>query len=117
MNGADDPRASRSGPPSDVRRVAWLVAAATWLVYVAAAGGTLGTGDAVAMFDEANAIVTRGALDVPASQSDEAWRGLDGRYYTPFGIGQPLFDIPLLLAGRAVTHVAGLRLGDADTIP
>ena len=39
-----------------------LIVAAVWLVYLTTAGGTLGTGDAVAMFNVADAIVTRGAI-------------------------------------------------------
>ena len=45
---------------------------------LATAGGTMATGDAVAMFEAARSMVDRGTLDVPAHQSSEAWRG-DGR--------------------------------------
>ncbi len=104
-------------PASPHRRVAWLLGIAVWLVYLTTAGGTLGTGDAVAMYTEARAIVTRGATDVPASESEEAWRGIDGRYYTPFGIGQPLYDVPFLLAGRAISRVRDIAGGDPDVVP
>jgi hypothetical protein len=80
----------------------------------------MATGDAVAMFEAARSLVDRGTLDVPPHQSSELWRGLDGRYYTPFGIGQSLFDVPFLLAGRVATAAVGSKLGglgDPDTIP
>ncbi len=100
-----------------VRRVALLLFAATWCGYVGTTGGTLATGDAVAMFEAAKSLIDRGAMDVPASQSSELWRGVDDRYYTPFGIGQSLYDIPFLVAGRWVTSLTGLSLGDPDTLP
>ena len=77
----------------------------------------MATGDAVAMFEAARSMVDRGTLDVPAHQSSEAWRGRDGRYYTPFGIGQSLFDVPFLVAGRTAARVTGIRIGDPDTLP
>jgi hypothetical protein len=102
-------------------RIPWglaaLLACAVWLAYVGTAGGTLGTGDAVAMFEQAQSIVDRRALDVPASQSSEAWRGPDGRYHVPFGIAQALYDIPFLLAGRIAARVAPLDPRNPDTLP
>ena len=88
-----------------------------WLVYAATAGGSLGTGDAVAMFEEATSLIDRHALDVPASQSTNAWRGVDGRYYTPFGLGQPLYDVPFVLMGRVLQRVVPGTLSTGDTIP
>ena len=96
--------------------IAALLALACWLIYLTTAGGSLGTGVAVAMYEEAKAIVDRGAFDVPSTRMDE-WRGPDGRYYTPFGLGQPLYDIPFLVAGRLIAGATHVRLGDADVIP
>jgi hypothetical protein len=104
-------------PGAQARSVAWLVCAATWLMYVATAGGSMATGDAVAMFEAAKSLVDRGSMDVPPSQSSEAWRGADGLYYTPFGIGQSLYDIPFLLAGRAAGRITGVSTVDADFFP
>jgi hypothetical protein len=99
------------------RRIAALVGIAAWLVYIASAGGMLATSDAVAMFAQADALVTRGELDVERQNSSEAWRGTDGRYYLPFGIAQPLYDIPFLIAGRMVSAHLGGGLGDPDALP
>jgi hypothetical protein len=106
-----------AAPGRRLRAIAVVTSIAVWLVYITTAGGMMATGDAVAMFDAAKSLVDRGAIDVPPGQSSELWRGVDGRYYTPFGIGQSLFDVPFLLAGRAATRVIGPRLGDPDTIP
>src|SRR6476646_6669718 len=65
-----------------------------WIVYAATAGGSLATADAVAMLEQAKSIVDRGALDIPAEWSLPEWRGRDGRYYSPFGIAQSVYDIP-----------------------
>ncbi len=46
------------------RTIAALIGTAAWLVYFATAGGSLATSDAVAMFAQADAIVTRGEMDV-----------------------------------------------------
>lgn len=99
------------------RAIAVLVGLAAWLVYITTAGGTLGTSDAVAMFAQADAIVTRGAMDVSLENSSEAWRGVNGRFYLPFGPAQPVFDIPFLLAGRAAAARLGTSLGDPDVLP
>jgi hypothetical protein len=99
------------------RTVAWLVFAAVWLAYAATAGGTMATTDAVVTFEVARSIVDRGALDIPDVLADTGWRGSDGRSYAPFGIGQSLYDIPFLLAGRLLVDRVGLRLGDPDAVP
>ena len=102
---------------ASVRRVATLVLATAWCVYVGSAGGTLATGDAVAMFEAAKSLIDHGTLEVPASQSSELWRGTDGRYYTPFGIAQSLYDVPFIVAGRRASSWLGVDLGDSDALP
>lgn len=59
-------------------RAAVLTALAIWCGYLATASGQLGSGDAVAMFDQARAILDRGAVDVPAAHT-AATQGVDGR--------------------------------------
>ena len=84
-------------------------------MYAVTAGGSLATADAVAMLEQAKSIVDRGALDIPAAWSLEEWRGVDGRYYSPFGIANP-FIIPWLLTGRSIPKVIGRRLPDPDAL-
>ena len=98
-------------------RIAAAVALGAGLVYLATAGGSLATEDAVAMYEEGKSILDRGAVSVPASVSTPQWRGGNGSYYTPFGIGQPLYDIPFIAAGRAVSRATGLTLGSPDAVP
>jgi hypothetical protein len=99
-----------SGSDVDVARRGslWWLWLGVALAYLLTAGGTLGTGDASATFALARSIVDRGRVDVPRDQSLDAWRGPDGRYYLPFGIGQALYDVPFLVAGRVALGVAGV---------
>ena len=73
------PRSGSDVATNPPRQIACLVGVAVWLVYITTAGGSLGTGDAVAMYEEAKAIAFRGAMDVPLEQSIEAWRGASDR--------------------------------------
>jgi hypothetical protein len=100
-----------------IRAIVGMTSAAVWLMYISTSGGTMATGDGVAMFEAARSMIDRGTFDVPASQSTELWRGTDGRYYTPFGIGQSLFDMPFIVAGRIAARATGVTIGDPDTIP
>jgi hypothetical protein len=52
--------------------------------------------------------------DVPGTR---AARGVDGRSYSPFGLGQSIFNVPFYIAGRGLQRVLGLRLGKPDTVP
>jgi hypothetical protein len=97
-------------------RTAVTISIIAWIVYAVTAGGSLATADAVAMLEQAKSIVDRGALDIPAEWSLDEWRGADGRYYSPFGIGQAVYDVPWLLAGRTIAKVGGRHLGDADAM-
>jgi len=38
----------------------------------------------------------------------EAHRGVDGRYYSPYGIGHALYNVPFYLVGRALERWTGL---------
>ncbi|MCC7007873.1 MAG: hypothetical protein IT184_03580 [Acidobacteria bacterium] len=88
-----------------------------WIVYAFTAGGSLTTTDASVTFDVTEQLIEHGTVALSGNLlGNEAERGSDGRYYSPFGIGQSLFNVPFYLAGRAVTQ-AGFRIGKPDTIP
>lgn len=46
----------------------------------------------------------------------EAHRGVDGRYYAPYGIGQALYSIPFYLIGRAIESRAGISAGKPEAV-
>jgi hypothetical protein len=73
------------------------------------AGGSMTSTDGVAAFDLTQSLVERHSI---AASRDivgkEAYRGLDGRYYSPFGIAQSIWNVPFYLAGRAAArHLQG----------
>jgi hypothetical protein len=98
--------------------IAWRVFAVALLVYVATAGGSLATTDAVVAYDVTRNLCEHGSLAYsPELLGMQAHRGVDGRYYSPFGIAQSVYNIPFYLAGQAAARAFGVRLGKADSIP
>ena len=82
-----------------------------WLIYLCTAGGSLASGDAVAMYEQAKSILDRGALDVPAPFSHPNWQGVDGRHYLAFGLAQAVYDVPFVIVGRALAPFVGVSDG------
>ena len=94
----------------------WL-AIGVGLLCLLTAGGSMTTTDAVVAYDVTRNIVEHRTV---ATSGDllgkEAYRGRDGRYYSPFGIAQSIWNIPFYLAGRAMSSRVALSKGRADTI-
>jgi hypothetical protein len=87
------------------------------LLYVATAGGSLATTDAVVTYDVTRSLVSRGSLALSGNLLGmDAHRGSDGRYYSPFGIAQSLFNIPFYIAGRGAERLTGAKVGKPDTV-
>jgi hypothetical protein len=87
-------------------------------VYVATAGGSLTTTDAVATFDVTRSIVERHSVAMSSNLlGREAERGLDGRFYSPFGLGQSIYNVPFYLAAKFALRAPGMQLGKPDTLP
>jgi hypothetical protein len=98
-------------------RVSLHVFALALAVYVLTAGGSLATTDAVVTWDVTKNIVERHTLAMSGNLLGmDAHRGADGRYYSPFGIAQSVYNIPFYLAGQAAGRAWGTRLGSPDTI-
>jgi hypothetical protein len=103
--------------PSNWLALAARVFVVALLVYVSTAGGSLATTDAVVAFDVTKSICEHGSLAMSGNLLGmEFHRGVDGRYYSPFGIAQSIYNIPFYLAGRAAQHALGIRLGKSDTV-
>ena len=75
------------------------------------------TTDAVVAYDLTQSLVERHSIALTHSVlGNEAYRGVDGRYYSGFGVAQSIWNIPFYLAGRAVAaHVR--RADTAAAIP
>ena len=97
------------------RQAGRLIAAAALCIYIATAGGGLTSIDAVMTYEVTKSLVSHGttAFDVAGLNQHP---GVDGRYYSRFGIGQSIFNIPFYLAGRTVRQALGLRIGRSDSI-
>ena len=68
-------------------------------------------------FDLTRSLVEEGSLALSGNLLGlEANRGVDGRYYSQFGIGQSLYNVPFYAAGRAIQHMTGLGLGKPDSL-
>ena len=99
------------------RRVGATLFALVLAVYVFTAGGSLTTTDAVVAFEVTRQLVEHQSIALPRDVlGNEAHRGRDGRYYSPFGITQSLFNVPFFVAGRVASRVTGLSIGRADAI-
>ncbi len=100
--------------PARVGRLLFVLALG---VYVCSAGGSLTTTDAVVTFEVTRNIVQHGSVAMSGNLLGmEAHRGRDGRYYSPFGIGQSLYNIPFYLSARAIDRVTGIRIGKSDSL-
>ncbi len=92
-----------------------------WLalgVYFFTAGGSLTTTDAVVAFDVTRNIVERGTVATSGNLLGmDAFRGADGRYYSPFGLLQSVYNIPFYVAGTSFVEVSGITAGRPDSIP
>ena len=87
------------------------------LVYGATAGGSLATTDAVVTYDVTRSLVERGSLALSGNLLGmEAHRGIDGRYYSPFGIAQSVFNVPFYLVGRGAERLIGTKVGKPGAV-
>jgi len=100
-----------------MRWAAFLAFAASLLFYVSTVGGSMGTKDAVGMYQITVRMIRDHALSQPPGWAGmETARDEEGRYYAPFGIGQSLYNIPFYLGGRLAERLTGLRIGGGDTL-
>jgi hypothetical protein len=103
-------------PGLPVRLAAHLFVASL-LLYAGTSGGSLSSTDAVVTFEVTRGLVERGSVALPGNILGlDANRGLDGRYYSQYGIGQSIYNIPFYLAGRTVQRVTGVHVGKDDSL-
>lgn len=108
--GGQDHRLSPFPMTVQARQAARLMSIATLCIYVSTAGGGLTSVDGVAAYE-----VTRNLL-LHRSFATSTYRDAARRSYSPFGIGQSLFNIPFYVAGRTARQWSGLRVGRQETI-
>ena len=94
-------------PHDQVRRVGLLTALVSLAVYLMTTGGSMAT-DIMTYEVTKNMVEHRSvAMSYNVFQMD-AHRGVDGRYYAPYGIGHALYSIPFYMAGRTAERLIGL---------
>ncbi|MCX7624697.1 MAG: hypothetical protein N2Z21_00560, partial [Candidatus Sumerlaeaceae bacterium] len=79
-------------------------------LYVATCGGHLYSPDEEVMFRMTEALARRGSVAVepmldPEGRSFATRRGKDGKEYPQYGVGNPLFALPLYWLGDAIARV------------
>jgi len=108
----------RTDAVARARTISRLLIVLSLTVYLATAGGSLTTTDAVATFDVTRSIVERHSVAMSSNLlGREAERGRDGRYYSPFGLGQSIYNVPFYLAAKFALRAPGMHLGKPDTLP
>jgi dolichyl-phosphate-mannose-protein mannosyltransferase len=104
--------------PPGRRRSALLVFTSALSLYILTAGGSLTSTDAVVAFDLTASLVDRHSIALSGNILGlETNRGVDGRFYSQYGIGQSLYNVPFYVAGKAAQDAIGRRIGKPDTIP
>lgn len=74
--------------------------------YVATSGGSMAT-DSMS-YEVARNIVEEGSVAMSYQVLGlEAHRGIDGRYYAPYGIGHALWNVPFYIVGRTLEQWTG----------
>lgn len=100
------------------RRQALLSGALALTVYATTMGGSLATTDAVVTYELTKNLVEHASI--AGSPDVMVWpanRGVDGRAYSQFGIGQSLYGMPFYLAGRFLMRVVPIGGGRPDLLP
>ena len=91
--------------------VFWL----TLVLYLATTGGSMATD--IMSYEVAKNIVEHGSVAMSFDVHDmDAHRGTDGRHYSPYGIGHPIYAVPFYLAGRVTEEATGLSVGKPEAL-
>jgi hypothetical protein len=104
--------------PPATRKAALALFAVVLAVYLFTAGGSFATTDAMVTYDQTKQLVE--ARSVALSHDligNQAYRGPDGRYYSPFGVLQSIYNVPFYLAGRAGASALAHGATTSDMIP
>ncbi|MDP6579027.1 MAG: hypothetical protein QF681_00105 [Vicinamibacterales bacterium] len=101
--------------PRQVSHAGRLVFLLSLCLYVTTAGGSMATD--IMTYEVTKSIVEHGSVAMSYDVFGmEAHRGVDGRYYAPYGIGHALYSAPFYLAGATAERLTGLDVGKADAV-
>jgi hypothetical protein len=88
-------------------RTLWYLLSIFLIIYVFSAKGYVAVPDTGYSIETAEAIVARGQLDIPYGEGGTL-TAPDGRSYSKYGIGLPLYFIPFVVAGDALSKITRL---------
>lgn len=79
-----------------------------FIVYLFTCKGYVEVSDTHYSIETADALVTRRALDIPRAERWATLEGPDGRNYSKYGIGLPLYYVPWVAAGHVLSRAIGV---------
>ncbi len=88
-------------------RTLWYLLLICLVIYVFSAKGYVAVPDTGYSIRTAQAIVDRGQLDIPYGEGGTL-NSPDGRNYSKYGIGLPLYFVPIVVAGDGLSRMTGL---------
>jgi len=88
-------------------RTIWYVLSICLVVYIFSAKGHTEVADTVFSYKTAQAIVTRGQLDIP-HEPPNTLTAPDGRDYSKYGFGLPLYYLPFAAAAQSLSRFTAL---------
>jgi hypothetical protein len=101
--------------PSRSLRAGWLVFGLSLSLYAATTGGSMATD--IMSYEVTKAIVEHGSVAMSYNVYEmDAHRGVDGRYYAPYGLGHAVYSVPFYAAARAVERATGMRAGKPEAL-
>ena len=77
-------------------------------IYLLTAQGSIQTSDGMSMFLLTQSIAENGRLSVDAGRTDIVAKGRGDRYYSKYGVGQPMLAVPLYWIGTACAKASGI---------
>jgi hypothetical protein len=88
-------------------RTLWYLLSICLAIYVFSAKGYVAVPDTGYSIRTAQAIVDRGQLGIPYGEGGTL-KAPDGRSYSKYGIGLPLYFVPIAAAGNGLSRMTGL---------
>lgn len=96
-----------SSPFGPRNRTRWYLLLICLVIYLITAKGYLAVSDTSFSVQTADSIVERGQLDIPYGAGGTlTWR--DGRSYSKYGIGLPLYYVPIVAVARPLSRLTRL---------
>jgi hypothetical protein len=88
-------------------RTLWYLLSIFLVIYVFSAKGYVAVPDTGYSIETAEAILSRGQLDIPYGEGGTL-KAPDGRSYSKYGIGLPIYFIPFVAVGDGLSRITGL---------